>query len=320
MKRPSLARGCLVLFALSLFTFACLNLTALYEGARFFVWPALTDSTQRLAAVSPNGRYAALYDLIHVTNIVRFGYLVKQLDLPDVSIQIIPIPASPQSDIFVQFHRAENQPLTVYAAHYDKIYDDSIYQAAFDNSSSVSVLLASIRALAQANQPGARAFLFTGEEERGLHGAEAFVTYARANNLRLREIINFDNLGRGALAISPPSNNPGYVFLIPLYGEMVFDGRGLTRMPPYSEVNSRLAKKIRCLDSQITAFRHFTTRGDVNIFEENGIDSVAIGGDDAAFADEVWHTYQDTADKIDEHNLDLAYDLIKSDRLCEPEE
>lgn len=317
MKRRSVALGCLALIALVLLVFVFSNLASLYEGARFFLLPALTDSPQRLTPVNEQGRYASLYDLIHATNIVRYGYLHKQLELLDPSIQSIPIPDSPQSDIFVQFRRAEDQPLTIYSAHYDKIYDEANYQAAFDNSASVSVLLAAIRTLAQTGQPGARAFLFTGEEERGLRGAEAFVKYARSNGIRIREIINFDNLGRGGLAVSPPSNNPGFAFLLPLYGEMVYDGRGLARMPPYSDASARLSGKLRCLAPQLTVFHKFTTRGDVNVFEANGIDSVAVGGDDAAFADAVWHTFKDTADKLDERNLDLAFELIMSDKSCQ---
>ncbi|HEX3000407.1 MAG TPA: M28 family peptidase, partial [Armatimonadota bacterium] len=191
------------------------NTRSLYEGSLFYVRGAVMPPTG-IQPVRRDGRYASLYDLVRLRNAERFDYILAQFALPGLSVEKIRIPNSPMRDLFVRFNNSE--PLTVYCAHYDKLYEDPNYQGASDNTAAVSTLLAGIEELARRGQSGSRAFLFTGEEERGLTGATAFVEYARANRIAIRDIVNFDSLGRGRLTIRPSADLPGFVFALPFYG------------------------------------------------------------------------------------------------------
>jgi Zn-dependent M28 family amino/carboxypeptidase len=171
-------------------------------------------------------------------------------------------------------------------------------------------LLASVTELAERGEGGNRAFLFTGEEETGLHGATAFVEYARANNIAIREIVNFDNLGRGKLAIRPSAPVPGFVFTLPPYGDMAYDGRRFRPSPPYPLANYRLTQALLRAQPEIVVFDRFTALSDSNVFQANGIDTVAFSGDDMRYLDQTWHTFADRIELLDERNLDRAFELI----------
>jgi len=201
-------------------------------------------------------------------------------------------------------------PYTIFSAHYDKLYDNMDYQGASDNTAAVSVLLAAMDELAQRGDGGNRAFLFTGEEETGLRGAQAFVEYARANNLPIRAIVNFDNIGRGQLAIRPSAERPGFVFTLPLFGNFVYDGRALNPSPVYPLADARLTQELGRAQPALAVYEHFTALSDSNVFQANGIDTVAVSGDDMYYLELTWHTYTDRVELLDESNLDLAFDLI----------
>jgi hypothetical protein len=282
------------------------NARALYEGIFFHVRPAISPNSIR--PINRDGRYASLYDLVHLRNAERLDYLPRHLDLPNVSVVQIPIPNSKLQNVFVRFSAVE--PYTIFCAHYDKLYDDERYQGASDNTAAVSVLLASITELARRGDAGNRAFLFTGEEEHGLRGAKTFVEYAHTNNIAIREIVNFDGLGRGKLAIRPSADVVGLVFTLPLYGDITYDGREFRRSPPYPPANARLTQSLLRAQPNIVVLERFTALGDSNAFQQNGIPTVAINSDDMYFLEMTWHSYADRVELLDERNLDLAFELI----------
>lgn len=286
------------------------NARSLYEGIFFYLRDAATYSPNAVQPIHRDGRYASLYDLIPLRNAERYNYLLTRLQALNVSIVPIPIPNYPFSDLFVRF----NQPglYTVYSAHYDKLFDDPNYQSASDNTAAVSVLLASVAEFARRGEGGSRAFLFTGAEETGLQGAAAFVNYARTapHNIAIREIVNFDNLGRGKLAIRPSAEIPGFVFTIPLLGDLAYDGRELRASPAYQPANARLTGALLRVQPEITLYQRFTAVSDSNVFQANNIDTVAISGDDMRYLELTWHTYADRVELLDERNLDLAFELI----------
>ncbi len=302
-RRPIAAVLCLTALAVLLLP----NARSLYEGLLFYVGSLVLPSPA-IRAVRNDGRYASLYELVRLTNSERLNYILRRLGRPGLSVEQIPIPASPQSDILVRF--SSEGPLTVYSAHYDKLYDDADYQGASDNTAAVTVLLAGIEELARRGEGGPRAFLFTGEEETGLRGAAAFVEYARAKNLAIREILNFDNLGRGQLAIRPSASVPGFVFTLPFYGELAFDGREVRPSPPYSPANVRLVQSLSQAQPDLVVFQRFTATSDSNVFQAQGLDTVALSGDDMYYLAQTWHTYGDRVELLDEKNLDRAFDLI----------
>ena len=298
-----------LLFALLIFAALIIlpNWRALYEGVFFYLRDVIAYNPNAITPISPTGRYASLYDLIRFRNAERLLYLQHKLTLPNIIITPIPIPNSDFPSIFVRFNQTTT-PYTIYSAHYDKLFDDPDYQGASDNTAAVSVMLAAIQALA--TDGGNRAFLFTGEEEKGLRGSSAFMDYARANNLPIKEIINFDNLGRGKLAIRPSAPIPGFVFAIPFVSDYAFDGRALRASPAYPLANARLTRDLLRAQPDLVVYERFTALSDSNVFQDNGIATVAISGDDMYYLEQTWHTYADRAELLDERNLDRAFNLI----------
>lgn len=284
------------------------NTRALYEGVFFYLRDVLTYDVQATVPINPTGRYASLYDLVSLSNTERLEYLQRWLAARALNVTVIPIPNSSQRNLFVHFDSLA--PYIVFAAHYDKVYDDTAYQGASDNTAAVSMLLAALDELAQREDAGARAFLFTGEEETGLRGAQAFVAYARAHALPIRAIIVFDNLGRGELAVRPSAEQVGWVFTLPLVGDFAFDGRAFYASVPYAPVNARVVRELKRAYPSLVVYERFTARGDSNAFLAKGLDSVLVSGDNLYYLQLTWHTYADRIELLDERNLDRALELI----------
>jgi Zn-dependent M28 family amino/carboxypeptidase len=284
------------------------NLRSLYEGIFFYLRDVAGYNPSAVLPVKRDGRYASIYDLIAMRNSERHDYVLAHVKSANTLITQIPISNSQLPDIFVRF--GTPGPYTIFSAHYDKLHDDPAYQGASDNTAAVSVLLANVAALAKRGDAGNRAFLFTGEEETGLRGAKAFYEYARANGIAIHEVVNFDNLGRGKLAIRPSANVPGYVFTIPFFGDFAYDGRTLLSSPPYPPANERLTQALVHVQPDLVVYERFTAVSDSNVFQANGIDTVAISGDDMHYLELTWHTYADRVELLDEENLERAYELI----------
>ena len=298
-----------ILFALILLLLAALalpNARALYEGVFFYLRDVVTYDPRAVTAVSRAGRYASVYDLVLLRNTERRAYILQRASR--LAVFEIPLSNSQLSNIFVRFDAPG--PYTVLSAHYDKLYDNADYQGASDNTAAVSVLLAAMDESARRGDANNRAFLFTGEEETGLRGAQAFVEYARANNISIRAIVNFDNIGRGKLAIRPSAERYGFVFTLPLFGDFVFDGRALNASPAYPLANARLTQALVRAQPGIVVYEHFTALSDSYVFQANGIDTVSISGDSMYYLELTLHNNSDRVELLDEANLDLAFDLI----------
>jgi Zn-dependent M28 family amino/carboxypeptidase len=285
------------------------NLRSLYEGVFFYLRDYAAYKPIPANPIRHDGRYSSLYDLGPKHNMERRAYILNYLDSLGVSPKEIPIPNSTQTDILVTFD--STGPYSIFSAHYDKLFDEVEYQAASDNTASDSVFLASISELVQRGYHGSGAFLFTGEEERGLRGSRAFLSYALGEGrARITENINFDNIGRGRLAIRPSAAVPGFAFAIPLVGEFTYDGHEIKSSPPYPVAPTRLAQALIGVQPAITVYERFTAVSDSNVFQAANIDTVAISGDDIRFLELTWHTFADRIDLLDERNLDLAFELI----------
>lgn len=285
------------------------NYRSLYEGIFFYLRDSITYSSDSPQLIHRDGRYASIYDLVDLRNSERRTFILKRLENLNLSVNEIPIPNSQLTDIFVQFDA--QAPFTIFSAHYDKLFDEIDYQGASDNTAAISVLLASIEEIAHRGG-GRGAFLFTGEEERGLRGASAFIDYAheKTHPFAIREIVNFDNVGRGNLAIRPSAAVPGFIFTIPFIGDYGYDGRNLHPSPPYPLTPSGLTQAILRAQPRTTVFERFTALSDSNIFQANGIQTVAISGDNIPYLERTWHTFGDRVELLDERNLDLAFNLV----------
>lgn len=310
MKKRYVLIGLFLCFVLLVLVFLIIaNGRSLYEGVFFYLRYVFSPVTS-VQPVRPDGRYSSLYDLVRLRNAERYRYLLDHLDLPGVTVIEIPIPNFPQPDLFVILN--SSGPYTVYCAHYDKAYDDPLFQGASDNTAAVSVLLAGIGELARKGGGGNQAFLFSGQEESGLGGAEAFVQYARSNELPIHDIVDFDSLGRGRLTMRPSSDRPGFVFTLPLFGEIVYDGREFHSSPGYPMPSSRLAQALLEVQPDLVRLQRFTALSDSNVFQAHGIDTVAISADDQHYLELAWDTYADRVELLQEGNLDRAFNLVLS--------
>jgi len=305
LKRRAVLFASLVLVALIVIP----NARSLYEGIFFYLRDVITYAPQDVEPIKRAGRYGSIYNLVSMKNAERLVYLRQSLNRPGIRATEIPIPGSPFSNLLIQLNDT-TEPRVIFSAHYDKLYDDPAYHGASDNTAAVSVLLAAIDELARRGDAGHRAFLFIGEEETGLHGASAFVEYARANNLSIRAIINFDNIGRGRLAIRPSATTPGFVFTIPLVGDFAYDGRELRASPAYPLANARLTQSLLRAQPDMIVYERFTAVSDSNVFQASGIDTVTISASDQYYLQQTWHSYVDRLELLDERNLDRAFDLI----------
>ena len=258
--------------------------------------------------VAPGGRYGPLYDLVNLDNAGREAYLEQWLGQRGLPPQRLSIPGSPQSNLLLRL--GPDGPATLFVAHWDKVSERPTYQGASDNTSGVVVLLAA--ALTLARQPGTRplAFLWTGEEERGSLGAHAFVAWARETGFAVREVYNFDMLGRGGLGARPVSTRPGFVFTLPLRGLVVYDGRTLRPTAPHPPVDERVARRLRAAQPDVRIARMMTALGDTNVFNAAGWPGAMLSAANLHYLNLVWHNDADRVELLDERNLDPAYDLI----------
>jgi hypothetical protein len=309
LKRFLLSFLALVVLALLVVgVLAVYNARALYEGVRYYMMPATQFKPAQVQTVDASGRFGSVYDLVRLRNQERMAYIASHLKLPYATVNTIPIPGTPYSDIFVYFNSVG--PFTVYCAHYDKAYDDVIYQGASDNTAAVGVLLAAVEELADSGDVGDRAFLFTGAEETGLHGATAFVDYAKAKHIPIRGVVDMDSLGRDALAIRPSADQPGYMFGLPLVGDIAYDGNSFARANPFPAPSARLTQALLKVDPAIVVLDRFTALSDSNVFQANGFDTVAISTSNMYYAQLAWDTYADKVELLDQANLESAYELI----------
>ncbi len=258
--------------------------------------------------VAPGGRYAPLYDLVRLDNAGREGYLEQWLGQHALAAQRIPIPDSRQGNWLLRL--GPDGPATLFVAHWDKASERPTYQGASDNTSGVTVLLAA--ALTLARQPVTRplAFLWTGEEERGSLGAAAFVAWARETGFAVREVLNFDMLGRGGLVARPVSERPGFVFTLPWRGLVVYDGRTLRPVASHAPVDQAVARRLKTAQPGLRVARMMTALGDTNVFNAAGWPGAMLSAANIHYLNLVWHNDGDRVELLDERNLDRAYELI----------
>ena len=258
--------------------------------------------------VAPDGRYAPLYDLVPLDNTGREAYLEQWLGQHGLAAQRLPIPGSRQGNLLLRL--GPPGPARLFVAHWDKVSERTGYQGASDNTSGVVVLLAA--ALTLARRPSARplAFLWTGEEERGSLGAQAFVAWAREAGFAVQDVYNFDMLGRGGLVARPVSPHPGFVFTVPLRGLTVYDGRTLRPTTPHAPVDAAVARRLRAAQPGLRVARMMTALGDTNVFNAAGWPGAMLSAADLHYLNLVWHNDTDRVELLDERNLDRAYDLV----------
>ncbi len=284
-----------------------LNGQGLADGL-LYVRAMLTYQPTPQYPVRRDGRYAALYDLVALSNDERRAYLATAFRDRGLNTEWLPIPDSRQGNWLLRV--GPSGPVTLLVAHWDKAPDTAAYQGASDNAASVVVLLAAAETLAAQRLTRPLAFLWTGEEERGSQGAHAFLTWTQESQFQVAEIYNFDMLGRGGVAARPVSDRAGFVFMLPLLGAYVYDGRETHKTSLPRPLNPAIIARLRAADPTLHVARRMTALGDTNVFAAAGWPGATLSASNIYYLNRVWHSDDDRVDLIDERSLDTAYALV----------
>lgn len=305
MKRFLVGVGIFVVACTGLF--AAANFNSLDDGIRYL--RAMRDyTTAPLQSLDEHGKFGFCRQFVTLRNAQRAQFIANFLDARGIEYQRLPIGNLGFDNFFVPF--AAQGPFTIFSAHYDKVFDDPEYQGASDNSAAVCMLLVAANELHKQNSGHPAAILFTGQEEVGLLGAKAFYDYAAQNNLGVADVVNFDNIGRGGLAVRSSGERSGYVFAIPLLGEFVYDGRQLTNASSYRQPDAELVRRLQRW-VPLTVFDRMVAKSDGMLFQDNGWNATTITSDDIYYLEQTWHTYGDRVELLAQDNLELALDLVE---------
>jgi hypothetical protein len=283
------------------------NRRSLAEGLRYLAhmrtWHP--DDVQPIAL---DGPFGVCYALAELNNTARCKRIAEELRELGLDVARISVPGDPLPNLFVRFGPVG--PLTLFVAHYDKSRETPTYQGASDNTAAVCVLLAAARAFAAHLPDRAIGLLFTAAEERGFLGARAFCAWAQTGDIAIADVINFDMLGRGRIAVRP-SALPGFYFNIPGIGTLVYDGRRVLRGAAYPQPDPALIRRLQtALRDNLVIYRRFTAHSDSNIFQEAGLPTVSLSSDDMYYLDLIWDRDSDRVELLDERNLALALRLV----------
>ncbi len=257
--------------------------------------------------LNENGRFGFCKQFVTLRNAQRAQFIENYLDARGIKIQRLPIYDTKFDNLFVPFD--ERGPYTIFSAHYDKLIDAPDYQGASDNSAAVCMLLVAAEDLNNQRPAKAIAFLFTGEEERGIVGARAFYEYATQNNLQIAQVLNFDSMGRAGIAARAAGERSGFVFTIPLMGEYVYDGRELAPASPYRQPDAKILERVGRI-VPLANFDRMVANSDGTYWQSRGWNAVNFTSDDIFYLDETWHTYRDRVELLDENNFERAVELM----------
>ena len=283
------------------------NLTSLREGFGY-LYQAVAWDPDAVEPLEPDGPYGICHELVHMANAQRRDAIVRELESLGLHPSLLPISGSAMFNILVTFQT--DGPYRLFVAHYDKSRDTPTYQGASDNTAAVCAMLGAARDLATRVPANPTALLFSGDEERGMLGAESFLAWAPSRAMVFSNVVNFDMIGRGKLAIRP-SADPGFQFWLPGVGQVVYDGRRLWEGTPFPQPDSRLIAELAAImGSDLVSFRRFTASSDSNVFQRAGLPVVSVSSSDMYYPSLIWERDADRIELLDERNLALAHKLI----------
>lgn len=260
-----------------------------------------------LVPVDPHGPFGVTHALVQADNAARCRIIQEQLQAAGLAPQVLPVAGDLLPNLLV---RLGDGPYTLCVAHYDKSRETPTYQGACDNTAAVAALLAAARELARRAPTRPLALLFTSGEEHGLLGAHAFVAWANHQHFPIAEVVNFDMIGRGRLAVRP-SAPAGWYFWLPGLGQLRFDGRQLRCGAPFPLPDRALLTRLQALlGSKVVEYRRFTAYSDSVVFQAAGLPTVSISSDDMAYLDRIWERDADRVELLDQRSLALARELV----------
>ena len=303
MKRAALVFSAIFLIVLGVLLFT--NWNSLDDGIAYLQHMA-TYAPNANAPLEARGKFGFCYEFVKLRNAQRAQFIANYLDARGIAYQRLPIDDT-FDNFFVPF--AAQGPYTIFSAHYDKLFDDPDYQGASDNSAAVCMLLVAAKELKKMSPARPVAILFTGQEEVGLVGADAFYKYASQNNVRVADVLNFDNLGRAGIAARASGMRGGFVFALPLLGDFIYDGRALNAAPPLMQPDAALMQRVQRA-APVTLFDRMVATSDGTVFQARGWNAVNLSSDDMYYLEQTWHTYGDRAELWDQENFERALELV----------
>jgi len=309
-----------VLGGLIILTLACAglfglaNVNSLDDGIRY-LQAALNYTPTPAQPLDPRGKFGFCESFMALRNAARAQFIANYLDARGIAYQRLPIGDTGFDNIWVPF--AAQGPFTIFSAHYDKFFDDPLYQGASDNSAAVCMLLVAAEALNTQRPSKPIAFLFTGEEEHGLGGARAFYAYAAQNNVPVAAVLNFDSMGRAGIAARASGEHSGFVFAIPFSGEFVYDGRNLARASAYRQPDAQLLQRLQRA-APVTLLDRMVAKSDGTLFQTLGWNAVNLTADDIFYLEQTWHTYGDRAELLAQDHFERALNLTLQYARQEP--
>jgi hypothetical protein len=280
------------------------NWFSLAEGVPYLV-DGLSYEPRAAHPVTQDGPLRHLYDLARTSSHGRMEVIKRALAADGIAFRTLQTEGGFEN-IFVPCQPPG--PFVLIDAHYDKDMEEADFQAATDNAGSVAVLLAVIHDMKDELKASRVAFLFTPLEERGCLGAIYFTQFVQCENLDVSCAVCVDCVGRGAPVLMTPADRAGFRFHIPFYGSRLYDGRSFGAAPARHPVDvGTLPEPLRKLPVQ----RAFLSYTDANAFLAAQVPACHIMGANMWHADQTWGKYSDTADRLDETDLQKATDILE---------
>ena len=285
----------------------CGNVRTLYEGSLYLAQLGRWDP-EAVRQIDPDGEFGLCHQLVALDNAGRFEAILAAVTDLGLETVLIPVPDEPLPSILVRLGADDLE--TLFVAHYDKSSESPDYQGASDNTAAVCALLSGLARLRAAPPERSIGILFCAAEERGLKGAESFVTWVRQQRVVIDEVINLDMVGRDGLAVRPEAD-PGLYFWLPGLGQCVYDGRYVTRATAYQQPNEDLVDRLRAtLGRGLVVYRRFCSHSDGHVFQREGWAVATLSSDNIYYLDRVWETKGDRIELLDEVHLELVRDFV----------
>jgi len=202
----------------------------------------------------------------------------------------------------------ESKEFTLITAHYDNLKKPG-YQGALDNSASVAIMLNAIQQCKEILHSKNIAFLFTTLEEQGLLGAQEFMSYSKAHNLILTNVICLDGVGRGNLsAMNNCMGSFGFKFRDYFFSEKLFTGSQFKDCPEYSKVDKSI---IDLNKYNIKTLHAFLSSTDGRVFIKDGIPTIHLTSGDIPHFLNVIHSNNDRIDGLDYSSLKQCQKVLR---------
>lgn len=273
------------------------------NGLGLFIKTYLSYEYEGKSKIQENGPYAEMYDLVEMTSTERWLYISEILDSLGIHYKLDPI-GNNQANIFVYGDTIKEMSLIT--AHYDILERDN-YQGALDNSGSTNILINLVKEIDLRSKPVG--ILFTGMEELGLKGAKDFIKQrVPSMNLKVKEVICLDGIGKGELAVMNNGVTFGFRFRIPFLGEYLFNGSQLRKNPRYEKYPETILDLGK---NEIKRLKSYISSTDALVFVREEIPTLHLVSGNIYHFLSVLHTDKDRIESLDQSSMAKCEQILR---------